>query len=155
MGSCFREAEPIDFTQVPRFPDDQGIVTQVDFTLIELDNGREYKVSPAIQSFSTYTGQMSPLLSWKDKYVHLGVEDGETAVWIAGIGVLDRSVDPPVVYYTNGIFRNVDEQGRAMFADGTVLRLAEGVETPPANSRVTAVIDPRRHIIVRFTPIDE
>jgi hypothetical protein len=93
-------------------------------------------------------------LSWEEKYVHLGLED-ETVIWFAGIGVLDRTADPPVVFYANGLVEDIDGEGRLVFADGTVLEPAEGLELPPEGARVTAKIDTDKHVVTEFPPTQE
>lgn len=138
-----------DIRTETRFPDDEGIVADVNFARIVLDERRSYKISAEVASFSTHNGAVIPVLSWKGKYVHVGL-DGKTAVWIAGIGLPDRSVGPPVVHYTNGLFLRVDSRRRAIFADGTVLKLARGVNTPPPKTTVTARIDPAKHLVIEM-----
>lgn len=135
----------------PRFPDDEGVVTNVNFERIELDGSRRYPISATISSFSTYNSKVISLLSWKDAYVHLGLDGKDTAVWVAGIGVVDTSADPPVVVYTSGLLKRVDAKRRAIFEDGTVLRLGSGVEAPRPGTRVTATIDAARHLVIKFT----
>ncbi|MGH2811992.1 MAG: hypothetical protein ACRDI1_04690 [Actinomycetota bacterium] len=152
LGACSRG--PTDFSQEVRVPSDQGVVTSINFTQVELDGKRRYSISSEVQSFSTYNGEVTPLLAWEKKYVHLGLED-DTVMWFAGIGVLDRTADPPVVFYANGLVEDIDGEGRLVFADGTVLEPAEGLELPPEGARVTAKIDTEKHLIAEFPPTQE
>lgn len=149
LSGCRGEGE-VEFSKRVRYASDQGVVTQIDFASVKLDGQRGYSIRKDVQSFSTYNGKVTALLSWKDKYVHIGVDDDRNVLWVAGIGVLDRSVDPPLVYYSNGLLKRVDGKRRAIFADGTVLQLDREVEIPPSNSRLTAAIDSVRHIVLEL-----
>lgn len=121
-------------------------MTEVDLSRIVLDGNKKFEISPEVQSFSTYNRTVIPLLTWEGKYVHIGLED-KTVVWIAGIGPVDTSQNPPLVYYTNSVY--LEKRGSsAIFLDGTVLRLAEGVEVPPSETIVKATIDPAKHVVI-------
>jgi hypothetical protein len=127
----------------PRFPDAEGVVESVSFTRITLDGGRRYGVSKQLQSFSTYDLGAVPMLQRQGQYVQLGL-DGRTAVWMAGVGVVVRVAgQAPVVFYHGHLLRT--DGRRAIFRDGTVLRLAEGVTSPVGTGPVRAEIDPARH----------
>jgi hypothetical protein len=56
-----------------------------------------------------------------------------------------RTGAPPVVYY-NGVLVRRDGP-RAIFRDGTVLRLAAGVTPPVEQGLVRAEIDPALHTV--------
>ena len=127
----------------PRLPDAEGVVENISFTRITLDGGRSYPVSKTLQSFSTYDLAAVPMLQRQGQYVQLGL-DGHTVTWMAGIGVVVRAPgQPPVVFY-NGFLLRVEGR-RAVFRDGTVLRLADGVTSPATGALVRAEIDPDRH----------
>jgi hypothetical protein len=127
----------------PRFPDAEGVVEEISLDRITLDGDRRYKVSEDLASFSTYDLSTTPMLHRKGQYVHLGL-DGDTAEWMAGVGVVVRVPDqPPVVYY-NGYLLKI-EDGRAIFRNGTVLRLADGLKSPTDPGLIRAEIDPVRH----------
>jgi hypothetical protein len=127
----------------PRFPDVEGVVERITTERITLDGGRSYDVASNLASFSTYDLGPTPMLHRKGQYVQLGV-DGHTAKWMAGIGVVVRAPGkPPVVYY-NGYLLHVQD-GRAIFRNGTVLRLADGVKSPAPEGLLRAEIDPARH----------
>lgn len=132
-----------------RFPDAEGVVTSVSFEEIEIDGETRYPIDPEVQSFSTYNANVIPLLSWQNKYVHLGLDDGQV-VWVAGIGVVDSKADPPTVYYVGGVLVKVDKN-KAIFQDGTVLTLAEGVEPPEQGISVLALIDVNQDKVVSLT----
>ena len=129
----------------PRFPDVEGVVEEISLERITLDGDRSYKVAKDLNSFSTYDLGPTPLLHRKGQYVQLGL-DGDTAEWMAGIGVVVRAPDkPPVVFY-NGYLLHVDD-GQAVFRNGTVLRLADGVKSPAPQGGLRAEIDPDRHLV--------
>lgn len=132
-----------------RFPDDQGVVKEIDFQSLKLDGGKSYQVSEEVESISTYTKELAPILTWKNKYVHLGL-DGDTVIWVSGVGVVDTTKDPPTVFYTNGLLKEIDDDRRAIFSDGTVLQLAKEVDDPPLNQRMTMEIDAKRHVVMRI-----
>ena len=129
----------------PRFPDVEGVVERISTERITLDGGRSYDVASDLASFSTYDLGPTPLLHRKGQYVQLGV-DGDTAEWMAGIGVVVRAPGKaPIVYY-NGYLLHVQD-GRAIFRNGTVLRLADGVKSPAETGLLRAEIDPARHVV--------
>jgi hypothetical protein len=145
LAGCSRGGEDDKFALdgSPRFPDAEGVVEEISLDRITLDGGRRYKVSEDLASFSTYDLSTTPMLHRKGQYVHLGL-DGDTATWMAGIGVVVRAPGkPPVVYY-NGYLLKIDD-GRAIFRNGTVLRLADGVKSPADAGLLRAEIDPARH----------
>lgn len=134
----------------PRFPDDEGVVTAVSLERITLDGGRSYGVSEDLASFSTYDLAATPMLHRQGQYVQLGL-DGDKAEWMAGIGVVVRAPgEEPVVFYNGHLLRI--EDGRAIFRDGTVLRLGVGVERPRSGGMVRAEIDPSRHRLRALVP---
>lgn len=134
----------------PRFPDAEGVVTEISRERITLDGDRSYDVSEDLASFSTYDLAATPMLHREGQYVQLGL-DGDEAEWMAGIGVVVRAPgEEPVVFY-NGHLLSV-EGGRAIFRDGTVLGLAEGVESPLPAGLVRAEIDPSRHQVRALVP---
>jgi hypothetical protein len=130
----------------PRYPDAQGVVKSVSRERIALENGREWELVDKPQSFSTYTLAQVSLLARKGQYVQVGL-DGDHVAWVASIGAVTR-VDPPVVYY-NGELERIDDRD-AIFEDGTVLRLADGVESPVPKGPVRAEIDPARGVVRRL-----
>ena len=127
----------------PRLPDAEGVVESISFTRITLDGGRSYPVSKKLQSFSTYDLGAVPMLQRQGQYVQIGL-DGRTVAWMAGIGVVVRAPgQAPVVFYNGHLLRV--EGRRAVFRDGTVLRLADSVTSPVTEGLVRAEIDPARH----------
>jgi hypothetical protein len=126
----------------PRVPDVEGVVEQISFERITLDGGRSYEVRKDLQSFSTYDLAAVPMLHRQGQYVQLGLKETKVA-WMAGIGVVVRGAAPPVVYY-NGVLVRL-EGDRATFRDGTVLQLADGVESPVDSGLVRAELDPGLH----------
>jgi hypothetical protein len=145
LTACSRDGEKNAFALdgSPRFPDAEGVVEEISLDRITLDGHRTYKVAEDLASFSTYDLSTTPMLHRQGQYVQLGL-DGHTATWMAGIGVVVRAPDkPPVVYY-NGYLLKI-EDGRAIFRNGTVLRLADGVKSPTDAGLLRAEIDPASH----------
>ena len=126
----------------PRIPDVEGVVEQISFDRVILDGGRSFPVQKELQSFSTYDLAAVPMLHRLGQYVQLGL-NGKKVAWMAGIGVVVRSAAPPVVYY-NGVLVRLDGD-RAIFRDGTVLQLADGVTSPVESGPVRAELDPSLH----------
>lgn len=133
-------SEPIDHREEVRFPDDQGIVTAVNFDEITLDGERSFPISDEVDSFTTRGHDTTPLVHWQDRYVHIGIDADGLVIWVAGIGIVVEEDDARVVLYT-GVFEGLDEDGNAIFQDGTVLRLAEGIEPPGVGDEAAARID--------------
>jgi hypothetical protein len=128
----------------PRIPDAEGVVEQISFEQITLDGGRRYQVQKDLQSFSTYTLEAVPMLHRLGQYVQLGL-DGNQVTWMAGIGVVVRSNALPVVFYNGVLLRR--EGRRAIFRDGTVLQLAQGVQPPVDQGLLRAEVDPVLHTV--------
>lgn len=135
--------------QGTRFPSDEGVVTQVDLegAKIELDGARSYRVSRQVESFTSRTHRVTALVHWKDRYVHVGLDDESVVVWVAGIGVVARDGERMVTF--SGVFERV-EKGRAVFRDGTALKVAAGVATPEPGKDVVCSVDPKTGEIVRI-----
>ena len=126
------------------------MVDQVSESHLTLD-GHRYPLSSRLQAFSTYTLQAVPVLARRHQYVQVGLDDG-TVVWLAAFGaVVEAPGVAPTVYYT-GVFRRM-ERGRAVFRDGSVLRLADGTKAPQPGTRVRADIDPERHEVRALTAV--
>jgi hypothetical protein len=126
----------------PRFPDAEGVVEQISFEKVTLDGGRSYGVRKDLQSFSTYDLAAVPMLQRQGQYVQLGL-DGRKVAWMAMVGEVVRGGAAPVVYY-NGTLVRLDGD-RAIFRDGTVLQLADGVTSPVGTGLVRAEVDPSLH----------
>ena len=126
----------------PRIPDAEGVVEEISFDGITLDGGRSFGVRRDLQSFSTYDLGPVPMLVRLGQYVQVGL-DGKKVAWMAGIGVVVRTGAPPVVYYNGVLVRRAGD--RAIFRDGTVLRLADGVTGPVKTGFIRAEIDPAQH----------
>lgn len=148
--ACCSRRQTTDYSKTERFPDAEGIVTSVDFERIRLDEDPPHVIDRSVQSFSTYNGKVAPLLSWKSKYVHLGLGDRGRVIWVSGIGVVVDDPETPVVYYTEGVVERVDSKGRVIFQDGTVLTLDGSVEKPAPKSKVTAKIDPQKERVIEL-----
>lgn len=86
---------------------------------------------------------MTPIAHWKNKYVHIGLED-DSVIWIAGIGITIPG-DPRTVIYS-GELKKLDDD-RLTFKDGTVLKVASSLDAPRVGSRVVVTIDADRHVV--------
>jgi hypothetical protein len=126
----------------PRLPDAEGVVEKISFQSVTLDGGRTFEVRKDLQSFSTYDLAAVPMLQRSGQYVQLGLA-GKKVAWMAMIGEVVRGGAAPVVYY-NGVLVRLDGD-RAIFRDGTVLRLADGVTSPVETGFVRAELDPSLH----------
>lgn len=111
----------------PRTPDDAGVLTALDegFATLVLDGETVYDLSPAVQSFASLDGSTQPLKGRVGQYVQVGL-DGNTVVWVAGLGAVVRldGQAEHVVYLGRIATVRAD---RIELQDGTVLRLADGV----------------------------
>ena len=134
--------------QGPRTPDADGIVTDINFNEVQIDGSDTFEIHPEIESFTSREHTITALLRWKDRwYVHIGLEDN-VAVWIAGIGIVVEG-DEQVTY--PGTFLRA-ENDRAIFEDGTVFRMADGVASAREGSLVAAVIDVERDLLIELRP---
>jgi hypothetical protein len=129
----------------PRIPDDEGVLSAVTVDRVTIDGKRHYPVSDGLKSFSTFDRRLQPLLGFEGRYVQVGLRKGQV-VWLGGIA----PVVPGGFVYYSGTVRKVDAERRAYFADGTVLRLADGVEAPPKGRMVQARIDAAAHRVAAF-----
>lgn len=117
-----------------RVPDDAGIATDMTFERIELEGERTYEIHEEVESFKTRSHQITSLLSWERKYVHVGLDDDGLVRWIAGIGNVIEGNPPNVLY--SGVFERFEDEGRqAFFEDGTVLTFGERVRPPGGGGR--------------------
>lgn len=133
----------------PRYPDAEGVARGVTLERLTLDGNRSWPLRRDLQSFSTYDLGATPVLQRQDQYVQVGLRGKEVA-WVAGIGVVVAG-EHPVVFY-NGHLLRIDGKRRAIFRDGTVLRLADGVRSPSSEGAVRAEIDPATHKVRALVP---
>lgn len=132
----------------PRHPDVEGVVEEISTSHVRLRGGRRYKVTRKLQAFSTTTLEPVPVLRRRGHYVQLGVE-GDTAVWLAAFGAV-LELNPPVVPYVG--FLEAIRGDRAVFRDGTVLRLAPGAARVEPNRHARAEIDPEKKQVRLLAP---
>jgi hypothetical protein len=118
-----------------RLPDVEGVVVAVDDDELELDDSRAYEIGEGASSVSTYTLDEVPVRL--DTYVHVGLDDDGRVEWIATIGIV-ADTDPPGITYTGTLVEVID--GRAVFADGTALKVPPDLDPDPGF--VTAILDP-------------
>lgn len=152
VGGCSRgQPPPPDVLGgAPRYPSEEGVVESVTAEAITLDGGRSFPLADRLASFSTYTLKPIPLLHRVGQYVHLGIEDDEVT-WVATIGAVAQ-LEQRVVVYTGELLQ-VDDERRAIFRDGTVLRLGDGVD--PRVGAVRVEIDPATRLATSVTPNNE
>lgn len=135
----------------PRVPDDEGVVTSVDVEgrRLILDGERDYEVSEQLKSFSALDLSTQPLADTEGAYVQVGLSD-DIVVWIGRIAQLVPT-EPPAAFYVGRFesIREIEGIRRAVFGEGTVLQLDEGVEPPEgAEGQVLqAQIDPKSHSV--------
>ena len=133
----------------PRLPDDEGVVTELDLEAksLTLDDERSYQVSAQVRSFSALDLSIQSLADAEGAYVQVGL-DGETIVWLGRVAKVVPT-DPPRVFYVGRFTRIEDSEDgrRAVFGEGTVLSLADGVEAPAGSEGqvIQAEIDPAAH----------
>jgi hypothetical protein len=146
LAACGGGGSGGDASVEARVPDVEGVVSAVDGHRIVID-GTRYVLADDAASVSTYTLDPVPLRT--HTFVHAGVDDDTGRVqWVATVGIVSRT-DPPRVRYT-GRLRSVRD-GRATFADGTALLVADdlrlepgflAVELDPATDRIVAATAP-------------
>lgn len=113
-----------------RAADDQGVVTDIDpaFANLTIDGERVYEIHPEVQSFASADGSTQPLRNRRGQYVHVGL-DGDTVIWVAGIGAVIRVDGQPenVLYLGRVASYDGDE---IVLEDGTVLAAAAELALP-------------------------
>jgi hypothetical protein len=153
VAACGGESSDVALDGSPRVPDVEGVVVSIadDASSIELDGGRTFQLERDLESFSTTDGSTTPVRSWQDKYVHLGVE-GKTARWIAGVASVVEQGEQELGYYI-GVLNRVQGQ-RLEFKDGTVLRLDGDLDVPEEalGHRYMATIDVADRVVVALSP---
>lgn len=132
----------------PRRPSDEGVATTLTFRGITLDGSRSYSISPDLIAFSTYTLQLEPLLAARGQYVQVGVK-GRTVMWMARLGGVVRTSRGRRAFYDGVLTRY--ERDRAVFRDGTVLRLGARVPRIEVGVLVEAEIDVGTHRVEALT----
>ncbi len=130
----------------PRVPDAAGVVTAMDddFATLTLDGDDVHPIDPSVQSFASLDGSTQPLRARLGQYVHVGL-DGDTIVWVAGIGSVLRLPDQPETVVYLGAITEVDRPGRRLILrDGTVFAIGDELaldDVPdPSDGPVPAVL---------------
>ena len=145
--ACACSASPTSvLEQGPRFPDDEGVVTNITLERMQFDGERAYAIGANVESFGTQSHEPTRLLALEGKYVQVGL-DGEEIAWVASIGIVVQTPTAAVLY--TGVFERLDaDTNRAVFADGTTLLLGGDVEAPQAGAEIVASIDAVAHEVV-------
>jgi hypothetical protein len=126
-----------------RVPDDEGIVTAVDLESVTLDEERTYEVDRELASFSAIDLSTVPLLFTEGQYVQVGT-DGDRLVWLSAFAK-PLAGDRPLVVFAGEV--DLVDDGAIEFDNGTVLRLAPGVDTAELTGVVHVGIDPRSNTV--------
>lgn len=149
-GCSKPSAPPIALDGSPRRPNAEGVVTEVTFDKLTLDGSRTFRVHPKLQCFDSATLRTVPLLQRKGTYVQLGVA-GETVRWLAGYSaVVELPGQPAMAFHVGTVVRS--EAGEIVFRDGSVLKVAPGVQPAPAGAVARADIDVARHAVIALAP---
>lgn len=117
-----------------RIPDVEGVLSAADEQTITVGE-QVYDLGTDVTSASTYTREPVPLRV--GTYVHAGLDDDGHVEWITTIGIV-ADTDPPSVRYTGRLVEVRD--GRAIFEDGTALRVTPDLDPDPGFLIVT--LDP-------------
>ena len=150
IGACSQsEPQAAWVDGVARFPDDQGLATDVTFERIRLDDERSYEVPRDIESFSTYNGDIVPLVQLEGRYIQIGLREGAVVEWVASIGVIQEG-DPATVVYV-GIVEEVEGKD-VIFQDGTVLQLSGAVDDPEVGERYKVTVHVGKKQVMELTP---
>lgn len=151
LAGCRSTPQEPEAPGPPYFPDERGIVTSVSVEEIEIDGKKRFPINSFVQSFSTYKPKEArPILFWKNRYVHIGLDENKSVIWVAGVGVVDPTTDPPSVFYADGTLQRVDDKRNLIFKDGTVLRMAKGIQVPKVGRNLTLTIDPEKDLVVKI-----
>lgn len=140
----------------PRYPDDEGTVTKFDENTlrITIDGKRSYVISEKARVFATSTLQPVGMRGRVGQYVQVGVSK-KYVVWVATFTqVVQLANTPPLAFEVGNLVR-VDSRHRAVFRDGTVLRLADGVALPTLPAHVRADIDVGSHSIRELVQLSD
>lgn len=148
FAACASKEPASILEQDVRVPDDEGVVTEVTLDRLVLDNDRIYEVSKEVESFLASSRKPAALASTDHRYVQIGLSSNKRVVWISTVGVVAKT-DPPMALYS-GHFLRRDSEGRAVFKDGTVLKVRSGVGLPKTSKQVAVRVDPSAKEIVEF-----
>jgi hypothetical protein len=139
----------------PHIPSDEGILSALSEHRLSLDSSRDYALSPKAVAFAALSLQKVPLGGRISQYVQVGLV-GKTVVWVATFSAVIQLPGKPRVAFHIGTLKRIDEQHRAVFADGAVLRLDPAVVAPgPVPIRVRAEIDVASHSIRELVQLSD
>ncbi len=147
FASCSKQKGVLESGE-PRFPDDAGVVTDSTLTRIQLDGKRNYTIADKVESFLTRSHQITSLLAWEGRYVHIGLDTEKHVTWIAGIGTVLKTANR-VVYYS-GVVDKIDRTKHWLyFDDGTVLQFDDRLHPPGKGTEVVCTLDPDVGVVAR------
>lgn len=149
-ASCTNGNSGVLETGKPRIPDDAGVVTDSTLTRIQLDGKRNYTIADKVESFKTRSHQITSLLAWEGKYVHLGLDAKKQVTWIAGIGTVLKGTKD-AVYYSGIVDKIESSKRRLYFDDGTVLQFDGRLHPPGKGTEVVCVLDPAVGVVTKVT----
>ncbi|GAC1586999.1 MAG: hypothetical protein NVS3B21_01550 [Acidimicrobiales bacterium] len=129
-----------------------GVVTSADRRHVVLDDRRSYAVDPKLVVFDAGTLQVSPLVDAVGRFALIGTR-GRRVVWLEPLSVVVTLPGAAPAVLTFGSLARIESgppSRSAVFADGTVVPLASGIQLPEGvvlPARVRADIDPVSHMI--------
>ena len=141
----------------PRYADDEGIITRFDENTlrITIDGKRRYVISEKARVFATSTLQPVGLRGRIGQYVQVGLAEKQV-VWVATFTQVVQLANTPALAFEVGTLVRVDSRHRAVFKDGTVLRLASGTALPATlPAHVRADIDAGAHSIRELVQLSD
>lgn len=139
-------SEPESIFEQTRSPDAEGVVEEIGPGGLKLAGGQGFEIDAAVQAFTTRSHDQVALGALKGRYVHVGLNEQGRVAWIASVGIVPEGQDR--VYYTGVPDRRDDD--RVVFEDGTVLRVAPGVDVPELDGEWAVVLDVNRKAIVEL-----
>lgn len=148
IAACGDTAPPTSVTLdgTPRVPDGSGIVVEAGADRLELAEGTIFGYAEEFVSFATATQELVPVRGTPGDFVLYAVHDDELR-WLGVVSAV-VTVDGERRAYHGGRFVERDEEQRLVFADGTVLPAAPGLEDPPTGRVSTVTIDPERGLVI-------
>ena len=139
----------------PHAPGDEGVLSALTERTLSLDSRRDYRLSPKAKAFAAASLQKVPLGGRLGQYVQVGLVK-KTVVWIATFSAVVQLPGKPPVAFHIATLKQVDAERRAVFADGTVLRLDSTVELPATlPAMVRAAIDVATHSIRELVQLSD
>lgn len=159
LGACSSgpPAPHIKLDGSPRYADDEGVISKFDENTlrITIDGRRRYDISEKARVFATSTLQPVGLRGRTGQYVQVGLTK-KKVVWVATFTQTVQFANTPALAFEIGTLARVDAHRRAVFRDGTVLKLAPGTRLPTKlPAKVRADIDAGTHSIRELVQLSD